>query len=179
MKGIVFTEFLEMVEESFSPEVADRIIEEADLPSGGAYTAVGTYDSQEMFLLVANLSRVTGVAIPDLLKTFGRHLFGRFYVGYPHFFEGVPSALAFLKNIEDVIHVEVRKLYPDAELPRFECEADEPGRLVLVYRSQRRLADLAEGLMMGCADHYKVNLDIRRENVSKDGEAVRFELIEV
>ena len=27
MKGIVFTEFLEMVEDRFSPEIADRIIE--------------------------------------------------------------------------------------------------------------------------------------------------------
>jgi len=45
MKGIIFTEFLEMVEDRFSPEIADRIIEAADLPSGGAYTAIGTYDA--------------------------------------------------------------------------------------------------------------------------------------
>jgi len=41
MKGIVFTEFLEMVENKFSPELADRIIEGAEVPSGGVYTAVG------------------------------------------------------------------------------------------------------------------------------------------
>lgn len=29
-------------------------------------------------------------------------------------------AFQFLKNIENYIHVEVRKLYPDAELPTFE-----------------------------------------------------------
>ena len=44
MKGVIFTEFLEMVESHFSPEMADRIITAARLPSGGAYTAVGTYD---------------------------------------------------------------------------------------------------------------------------------------
>lgn len=44
MKGIIFTEFLEMVEDRFSPEIADRIIEASDLPSRGVYTAVGTYD---------------------------------------------------------------------------------------------------------------------------------------
>ena len=31
MKGIVFTEFLEMVEEKFSPDLVDRIVEEAKL----------------------------------------------------------------------------------------------------------------------------------------------------
>ena len=38
MKGVVFTEFLEMVEDIFSPDIADQIVEEADLPSGGVYT---------------------------------------------------------------------------------------------------------------------------------------------
>ena len=42
MKGIVFTEFLEMVEDQ----------------SGGAYTSVGTYDHNEIFRLVNCLSEV-------------------------------------------------------------------------------------------------------------------------
>ena len=41
MKGIVFTEFLEMVEERYSAEVMDQILLGAKLPSGGAYTARG------------------------------------------------------------------------------------------------------------------------------------------
>ena len=32
MKGVVFTEFLEMVEDRFSPEMADRIIEGPNFP---------------------------------------------------------------------------------------------------------------------------------------------------
>ena len=52
MKGVVFTEFLEMVEDRFSPEMADRIIEGAELASGGVYTTVGTYDHGEMIQLV-------------------------------------------------------------------------------------------------------------------------------
>ena len=47
MKGVVFTEFIEMVEDKFSADIADQIIEEADLPSGGVYTSVGTYDHAE------------------------------------------------------------------------------------------------------------------------------------
>jgi len=38
MKGIVFTEFLEMIENEMSPEPVDRLIEESDLSSeGGLY----------------------------------------------------------------------------------------------------------------------------------------------
>ena len=35
MKGVVFTEFVEMVEEKFSPEMAELIIESSNLPSQG------------------------------------------------------------------------------------------------------------------------------------------------
>ena len=62
MKGMVFTEFLEMVEEKFSPEMAERIIESSELKSSGVYTTVGTYDHHEMITLVISLSRETGKA---------------------------------------------------------------------------------------------------------------------
>ena len=39
MKGIIFTEFLDMVEKKFSIETVDHIIEVSNLSSGGSYTA--------------------------------------------------------------------------------------------------------------------------------------------
>jgi len=42
MKGIVFTEFLDLVEEKFGMEMVDKIITQSELESEGAYTAVGT-----------------------------------------------------------------------------------------------------------------------------------------
>ena len=64
MKGIVFTEFLEMVEQKFSPELVDLIVEEAELPSGGVYTTVGTYNHGEMIRLVTCLSKESGIIPP-------------------------------------------------------------------------------------------------------------------
>jgi heme-NO-binding protein len=131
MKGIVFTEFLEMVENKFSPELADRIIEGAEIPSGGVYTAVGTYSHTEMIELVCCLSKETGIDSAELMRSFGGHMFERFYVLFPKYFEGLNSSFEFMEKIEDYIHVEVRKLYPEAELPSFVCETSEPGCLRL------------------------------------------------
>ena len=117
MKGVVFTEFLEMVEAKWSLEMVDQLIERAKPPSGGVYTAVGTYAPAEMVALVSALSEATDMPIPDLLKAFGGHLFGTFARNYPQFLEGRDTSFAFLESVESVIHVEVRKLYPDAELP--------------------------------------------------------------
>ncbi|MHC5537349.1 heme NO-binding domain-containing protein [Singulisphaera rosea] len=176
MKGIVFREFLEMVEEVFGMDVTDRIIEESGLPSGGAYTSVATYDHHEILTLVGKLHEQTQIPVADLVRAFGRHLFQRFVTLYPAFFVDVPSAFAFLERIDGIIHVEVRKLYPDAELPGFECEPLDPDRLVMTYRSQRPFAELAEGLIQGCVEHYKEAITIEREDLegSPDETRARF-----
>jgi hypothetical protein len=178
MKGVVFTEFLEMVEDRFSADMVDDIIGDANLPSGGAYTAIGTYPHEEIVALVVALSQRSGVAVPDLLKIYGEHLFSIFVRGYPSFFTGVTDAFDFLAGIEDVIHAEVRKLYPDAELPRFDVEHSNNGKeLILIYHSRRHFEDLADGLMRGCIAHFGGNIAIRRETLGEgDARKERFVL---
>jgi hypothetical protein len=179
MKGIVFTEFLEMVESKFSPELADSIIEGAELPSGGAYTTVGTYDHDEMIRLVSGLSNETGISTAELMQSFGIYMFERFYVLFPKYFKGIDSSFRFLELIEDYIHVEVRKLYPEAELPSFECDTSHPGHLVLTYHSTRPFAALAEGLIRGCITHFREDVDIKVEDLSNGtGTAARFLIIQ-
>ena len=80
-----------------------------------------------MIELVSCLSKETGIGTAELMRSFGRYLFERFYVLFPQYFEGSTPLFAFLELIEDYIHVEVRKLYPEAELPSFVCDTSEPG----------------------------------------------------
>ncbi|MBT7590015.1 MAG: heme NO-binding domain-containing protein [Candidatus Scalindua sp.] len=174
MKGIVFSEFLDMVEEKFSIETSERLIDEVKTSSGGAYTTVGTYDSQEIMDMVAKLSEITSISVPDLLKTFGRHMFMRFAETFPKFFEGVTSTLDFLPMVDSYVHLEVRKLYNDAELPSFTCVSPQPGRLEMTYRSARNLSDLAEGMILGTADHFNERIEVKRERIQEDPLAVLF-----
>lgn len=177
MKGVVFTEFLEMVEQVFSPDMVDDIIDASDLPSGGAYTAVGTYPHAEMVSLVVALSEKSEIPVDQLLKTYGRHLFSRFAVLYPGFFSGLTSSFALLSGIENVIHAEVRKLYPDADLPTFTVEHSDDNQLVLVYQSARHFEDLAEGLIEGCICHFKESITCERQTIgSGDSRSERFTL---
>ena len=171
MKGMVFTEFLEMVENTFSMDMVDDIIEEANPPSGGAYTAVGTYDHQELVAMVVALSKRTDIAVPDLIKAFGTHLFSVFSKNYSQFFEHIPDAFTFLSGIEDVIHAQVVKLYPDADLPRFDCQR-EGDVLYMTYHSLRHFADLAEGLILGCGTYFGESLTLGREEI--DANTTRF-----
>jgi len=176
MKGIVFTMFIEMVEEQFSIDTAEEMIEGCDLPSGGAYTSVGTYDHREMVTLVVQLSKITDQPVPDLLRAYGHFLFGKFAQLFPVFFDGITSSLTFAGRIEDVIHVEVLKLYPDAQLPRFETVSKTPDELKLIYRSDRHLGDLAEGLLQSCIVYFgeERSVSLTRENLEEPTGAVCF-----
>lgn len=98
MKGIVFSESLELVEEKFGLETVDHLIESTELASGGAYKAVGTYPHSEMVALVVALSQKSGIPVPDLLKVFGHHLFNTFNKNYSVFFEGVEHPYDLLEK---------------------------------------------------------------------------------
>jgi hypothetical protein len=177
MKGIVFCEFVEMMEQEFSADMADEIISGAELESRGAYTTVGTYDHREMLVLVTRLSEKTGAPVPELVKAFGRYLFGRFVELYPAFFDGIDGAFSFLDRIEEHVHVEVKKLYPDAELPTFDTSRPDKDTMIMVYQSRRPFADLALGLIEGCIAHYTEPVDVQMEDLSNEGRThVRFTL---
>lgn len=163
MKGMVFTELLEMVESKFGLAMVERIISAADTANGGAYTAVGTYDHAELLRLVIALSGEIGVPVAQLEFAFGQYLFGRFSQTYGRFFAGVTSAFDFLTRVQDYVHVEVLKLYPDAELPNFYCERENATTLIMLYESHRPFADLADGLIAGCIAHYGQSIRVQRE----------------
>ena len=173
MKGMVFTEFLDMVELKFSAHMVDDIIEACQLPNGGAYTAVGTYDHGELVQMVEALAQRSGVPVSTLVHAFGLHLFGRFHALYPVFFMDIPTALDFLEGIETVIHTEVRKLYPNAQLPEFDCVRTASG-LDMVYSSPRHFGDLATGLIEGALLHFGDPVSLTRHDLPNG--SIRFEM---
>lgn len=177
MRGMVFTEFMAMVEDQFGFETLDTVITDADLPNQGAYSSVGAYDHKELVRMVMVLSRLTEIEASTLISAFGKYLFGRFAKKYPTFFEGPETTFEFLETVEETVHVEVLKLYPDAELPSFDFTRKTDDTVHMVYRSKRCFADLAQGLMEGCADHYGETLEIdRRDMPVESGSHVLFEL---
>lgn len=173
MKGIVFTELLEMVEGLFSVDMVDDVLDACTLPSGGAYTAVGTYDHHELIEIVRVLSNMTGISFKDLVQKYGYHLFFRFHHLMPQFFEKPTSAFDFLESVHNYIHVEVKKLYPDAALPHFETYREDPNTFIMVYKSQCPFADFAEGLISGCITFYEEDITLNSKDRNTEQEFSR------
>jgi len=93
------------------------------------------------------------------------------------FLEGCDDAFAMLAGIDALIHVEVLKLYPEAELPRFDVSRPDERTLVLDYRSPRCMDDLAHGLIEGCVAHFGAGVGMTRAPLGATaGEGTRFTL---
>jgi len=173
MKGIIFREFINMVEVRFGDKVADTIITQAHLTNNGAFTSVGTYHHRDLVQLLTQLSKATNIAPPHLLQEFGKYVFQVFLKRYPHMFNGIKDGFTFLSLTENTIHTEVLKLYPEAELPSIDVVRDKHA-LKLLYHSRRQLPDFAEGLIIGCMNHFEEAVLIDKQMIESDGSKVLF-----
>lgn len=178
MKGIVFTEFLELVEDKFGLEMVDKIIRQSNLESGGVYTAVGTYSFSEMLQLVTHLSDNTGISVDDLLFVYGEHFFSVLKSSYPDLLNTYNNPIDLLSSIENHIHVEVRKIYPDAELPTFEVISKTDSKLEMIYRSSRAMSMFGLGLINKTFEHFNSSATIDYKKIKEDGTEVLFTITE-
>lgn len=174
MKGIVFTEFLDLVEQKFGLVMVDKIITQSELESQGIYTSVGTYRFSEMLSLLQNLKKNTGIAIDDLLLAYGEHFFSVIEDSYPGLLKTYKDPIEMISSIENHIHVEVRKIYPDAELPTFIVEEKKKNSLILIYKSSRAMHHFGLGLMNKTFEHFNTKATISLEKIKEDGTEVKF-----
>lgn len=176
MKGIVFTEFLQLVEDKFGLEMVDTIIEQSNLPSKGVYTSIGTYRFSEMLQLLENLHKNTGIEIDALLQTYAEHFFGVIEESYPGFLQSYSNPIDMLSSIENHIHVEVKKIYPDAELPKFTILEKDDRHLVMLYQSSRAMYSFGLGLMHKTFEHFNQSATILLTKLKPDGTEVKFSI---
>tara|TARA_B110000046_G_C13010557_1_gene406470 strand:+ start:771 stop:1313 length:543 start_codon:yes stop_codon:yes gene_type:complete len=174
MKGIVFTEFLDLVEDKFGLEMVDKIISQSDLPSEAAYTTIGSYSFSEMLILLQNLSKNTGISIDKLLLVYGEHFFNVLEKSYPGIFATYKDPIDMLSSIENHIHIEVKKIYPNAQLPLFIVLEKRADFLVMIYKSSRAMHHFGLALMNKTFEYFNATATIEIEKIKEDGTEVKF-----
>lgn len=176
MKGIIFTEFLELVENTFGLEVLDRVLQLSE--NEGIYTSVGSYDHKELVKLIVNLAKTTDIPAGQLQEVFGEALFLKLLATLPSSASIIHSnnCFQFIRHVEDYIHVEVKKLYPSATPPTFDFISESESELVMDYKSAHCMAHVCFGLIKGCANYFKQTVNIGMTPLNDSGSKVRFKL---
>jgi len=170
MKGIVFNLLQKSVSEQYGEATWDALLDAAALD--GAYTALGTYDDSEALKLVGAASNALNVGPDDVLRWFGRSALPLLAASYPAFFEGHDATRSFLLTLNEIIHPEVRKLYPGADVPTFTFDTSDADGLTIGYESKRRFCSFAEGLIEGAAEHYNQKVSIAQSTCMLRGDTM-------
>ena len=152
MKGIVFNLLEQAVSREYGEDTWDDLLDSAGLK--GAYTSLGSYPDAELGRLVAAAAHALRLPPQDVVRWFGRAALPALAASNPAFFASHTNVRSFLLTLNDIIHPEVRKLYPGADAPDFEYEHRPDGSLGMGYRSRRMLCSFAEGLILGAAAHF-------------------------
>jgi hypothetical protein len=184
MKGIIFTEFLDLVEERFGLEMVDKIICQSRLESEGIYTSIGTYSFYEFLQLLHNLSKNNSISIINLLRVYATQIFSAMDTIHPDMLKSYNDSIEMIaamnQHIEkifttkDASHEQLLKAKSFSPLPQFIVKEKTKNSLIINYKSQRRMEHFWLGLMHEMFQHFDETATIVLEKVKKDGSEVKF-----
>jgi len=169
VKGIIFNLAEEVVTQAHGARIWDDVLERAGFV--GAYTSLGSYPDEELMGLVRAASEILGVPKQVVVRDVGEGAIPLLAVRYPQFFAPHTTTRQFVLTLNDIIHPEVRKLYPGANVPEFDFETSDADALVIGYRSSRQLCALAEGFIIGAATHYGEQAEVEQTQCMHSGAA--------
>ncbi|TNF35311.1 MAG: heme NO-binding protein [Deltaproteobacteria bacterium] len=167
MKGIVFNLLERCVSDAHGDDMWDDLLEAAGLD--GAYTALGNYDDADLRALVGAAARRLGTDEAEIERWFGSTAMGHLAVRYPEIFAPHADLRSFLLALNDIIHPEVRRLYPGVDVPNFGMESESDRSLTLRYRSERQMCAFAVGLIQGAASHFGCPVRVEEPACRKRG----------
>jgi hypothetical protein len=161
MRGLIFNYLEDFVEENFGIETWNALIETSNLETEkGAYVRHESYPDSDLFSLVSTASKALKTPPEDILQSFGEAVLYFFKKDFPKYFESDITAKDFLLSIHCVIHVEVKRLFPDSSPPAFEYENPCENQLVMHYHSNRKLCHLLRGLLKGVSKVFDTEITL-------------------
>lgn len=168
MKGIVFNLLEEIVATQYGEDTWDDLLDDTGLD--GSYTSLGNYADEDLMRLVAAASARLELPADDVVRWFGRNATPIFKRQYPELFTPHNSTLPFVLTLNEIIHPEVRKLYPGADVPVFDFDTSSDDVLVMSYSSARKLCAFAEGLLQGAGDVFGEEVAISQPTCMNRGD---------
>ncbi len=169
MKGILFNILEDFLEENVGEERLEDIVASCDLLTKDPFVAPGTYPDEDFLKIVQQSTKEFGCSQSEFLQQLGQFSFFKLADRYPGFVSPYQHPKDFLKTIENVVHVEVRKLYTDTYLPTFVYKEPSEQELIITYYSKRKLYHLMEGLIEGVAKYFKVKIDQKHRIYIEEG----------
>jgi len=169
MQGIIYNALAEFVETTAGMAVWNEAVESSHLLSEGAFTSGQTYPDEDAVTLAVFVANKLELELPDALRAFGKFLFGFLLDRVPLGVKEFKSTQDLLASLSGTIHAEVNRLHPDSYTPLIDYLPESESKGMIVYRSKRKLCAIAEGLILGAAEHYGQQVRMKHTRCMHDG----------
>ena len=170
MKGIIFNIAESFLIDTFGEKTMNEIIDNCNLITKDPFVAPGTYPDNDLVEILVQTTKKVDITMDNLLKDLGRYSFFKLAERHPGFLEPYSSPKAFLLTVEDVIHVEVKKLYSNSHLPTFQYDEPSDNELIITYFSKRKLYSFMEGLIDGVSAYFNNPIHQTHKIYQKNGD---------
>jgi hypothetical protein len=170
MKGIVNKGIQELVVERFGSETWEEVktLAGCDEPF---FAISNNYPDQTTVDLVEAASCVSKIPVETLMIEYGKFIVpNTLKEQYSAYFQlAGQSPREFLLNMNRV-HEHATRSILNSVPPRFEYEELSDGRLLMKYKSERRLCAVLRGLILGVGDLFGQELGVRETACIRNGD---------
>ena len=169
MKGIIFNLLEEFITEGWGEEKYEEILKLCPLHTKQPFVGPGTYPDEDLVAIATSTANKLGISFHQALKSFGKYCFPKLAKKYPDFLTPYNHPKDFLKTVDSIIHVEVKKIFRDAYLPKFIYDDPAQNRLIIEYESKRKLCQFMEGLIEGVSEYFKTKIEYKQTQCTLNG----------
>jgi len=167
MKGLFFTELVELVETDYGFAVLDQVIRTAVPPTDGVYTSMCSYNAEEFFGLVEALAVDMKQPSSTFLRSFGRHFFRCLLDRNEKLLDNYSSAIKALQDVNELVRA-TRIFSFEHRPPKAEFAEVGPAAWQLTIRTKLPVQDIILGALEACIARYGEPLEVSRTDVQTD-----------
>jgi hypothetical protein len=154
VKGLYFQELLEMMQDRFSEDIKNQVINASQLEKGKSFTSEGDFDPALFVRMVANFGHIIHLPYSATMRAYGRHLNKSLIRKYPALFKSNPDTFTFLKTFIENAVADLNSKNTGIQIPKLTFTTPEKNQLIIKYESDLPFADVAEGMILSTIDHY-------------------------
>jgi len=170
MHGMIFGELKKFVDSTLGGDSWETLLDKAGFAKR-VFIPVKEYPDKEVVQLVVTASRITGIKVPELLKSFGMFMVPDLLLLFRRQIQPDWNLMDLYSQIEDTIHNVVRLKNPGAKPPQLRVERKSPVEVNIYYSSSRKMCSLGIGLIQGISDAFSDPVTINETTCMHQGDA--------
>jgi len=162
MHGIIFNQLYKFIREEHGPDTLTTVKDRAGV-GYKFFDATKTHPDEDLTSIVTAASAVLNAPAEELLEAFGKFLVPGLLRTYSAHIKPEWNCMDLLEHVESTMHKVVRNANPDHSPPELGVKRVSVNEVQIEYTSRRKMSALGIGIIMGIAEHFGEQVNVKRE----------------